>query len=69
MTTEIIRNHPVMQRILADSFGGVMYDTANRSKYDASEILFTWEHMTESQRDAAGGIIKGAIGFLNEVQV
>lgn len=62
-----IREHPVYQQVMADSFGGIMYNVANRDKYDpegVAEILELWYNAGSAKRDAAGGIIRGAINFL-----
>jgi len=67
MTT--IETTPVYKQIIADSFGGVMYDVGNRGKYDATEILKLWDEMTQAEQDNANGIIKGAINFLKEYEV
>lgn len=65
-TTEQIQSNEVYKQILADSFGGVMYNVDNRSKYETSEILALWESLGASEREAAGGIMKGAMHFLQE---
>jgi hypothetical protein len=41
-----------------------MYNVANKGKYDAKEILETWENLLPGERSAAGGIVNGAINFL-----
>lgn len=67
MTIEAIQNHATYKAVLADSFGGVMYNVANRDKYNpegVKQIITLWDQLTESQKGAAGGIMKGAIGFL-----
>jgi len=64
-----IENDAVYQRIKKDSFGGVMYDISNRNKYNADHLIATWDSMTASQQESAGGIIRGAIGFLKEYEV
>ena len=61
-----ITNHPVYKQILEDSFGGVMYDVANRGKYDSEEIQNLWENLSESEKSASGGIMKGVFDFLSE---
>jgi hypothetical protein len=61
-----IKNNPDYQQILADSFGGVMYNVANRSKYNTKEIIRLWSLMTPSEQELAGGIMQGAINFLKE---
>lgn len=64
MTIEHIRIHPVYKQVLADSFGGIMYDVANQGKYDTTEILQLWDQLTEAQQGLTDGIMKGAINFL-----
>ena len=59
-------NMPVWQEIMRDSYGGIMYDVANKNKYEANELLELWDSMTPAEQDEAGGIIKGAINFLRE---
>lgn len=61
-----IRESEVYQQILKDSFGGVMYDVANRGKYNADHILFLWQHLPEMYKESAGGIMKGAFDFITE---
>ena len=59
-----IEQHPVYKMILADSFGGIMYNVANRSKYNTKEIVTMYEQLTDAQRDGVGGIMKGVFSFL-----
>lgn len=59
-----IENNEVYKQILADSFGGVMYNVANRDKYDTAELLALWGRMTPAEQSAVGGIMKGAINFV-----
>lgn len=59
-----ITNHPVYKQILSDSFGGIMYDVSNKEKYDSAELVKMWENLPETNRDAAGGIVKGVFDFL-----
>ena len=59
-----ITNHPVMKQILADSCGGVMYNVANRNKYDTADLLNQWNKLTPSEKDSCDGIINGAINFI-----
>lgn len=61
---ERIKNDSVFKQVLADSFGGCMYDVANRGKYDSKHLIELWESASSSEREAAGGIVKGAISFL-----
>lgn len=61
-----IESNLFYKAILADSFGGIMYDVANRNKYDEGKqtLLKLWEQASPAEREAAGGIMKGAINFL-----
>ena len=61
-----ITEHPVYKQILADSFGGVMYDVANRGKYDTAEIVQLWSDLSPARQEAAGGIMKGVFDFILE---
>lgn len=63
-TINDIKEHSVIKQVLADSFGGIMYNVANRGKYDTCEILALWDGLSACEQGAAGGIIKGAINFL-----
>ena len=63
---DAIRDNPVMQQILSDSFGGIMYNTANRHKYNTINLLAQWDKLTPTEQDLAGGIIKGAINFIQD---
>lgn len=64
---EQIQSNPVYKQIMADSFSGVMYNVANRDKYDTTEIFKLWDSLSAGEREASGGIIKGAFNFLKEV--
>ena len=64
MTIENIQNHPTYKQVVADSFGGVMYDEANRTKYDGAEVIQLWDNLTEGEQQCAGGVMKGALEFL-----
>jgi hypothetical protein len=63
---DAIKNHPVMIQIIKDSFGGVIYNVANRDKYDTTELLELWDNLTPAEQENADGIISGAIGFITE---
>ena len=67
-TIETIRQHPVYKQILADSFGGIMYDMANRGKYDTAEIIKLWQSLSEAERDSVDGIMEGAFNFIKEME-
>lgn len=66
MTIQDIENNPVYKQILDDSFGGCLYNVDNRDKYDADEILQIWNNLTPNEQESAGGIMKGAMNFLQE---
>ena len=68
-TIQQIEQSPVYKQILADSFGGIMYDVANRGKYDTAEIVKLWQSLSEAERDSVGGIMKGAFNFIKEMEV
>lgn len=63
---EQIRRNPVYQLIIKDSFGGVMYNVSNRNKYGADEIIALWDSASPADKEAAGGVMKGAFAFLKE---
>ena len=65
-TIQQIEQSPVYKQILADSYGGIMYDVANRGKYDTAEIIELWEQLTPAERESVGGIMKGAFNFIKE---
>lgn len=61
---QAIANNEVYKQVLKDSFGGIMYNVANRDKYNADELLKLWSELTDSEKEFAGGIMKGAMNFL-----
>lgn len=61
---EQIKNSEVYKQVMADSFNGIMYNIDNRDKYNSTEILNIWNSMTPAEKEAVGGIVKGAINFL-----
>lgn len=67
-TIQQIEQSPVYKQIMADSFGGIMYDVANRGKYDTAEIVELWEQLTPAERDSVSGIMKGAFNFIKEME-
>ena len=67
-TIRLIEQSEVYKEVIADAFGGVMYNVANREKYDSLEILALWSSMPKMWQDSAGGIMKGAMNFLTEKQ-
>ena len=68
-TIETIQQHPTYKQILADSFGGIMYNVANRGKYDTAEIVKLWQSLSEAERESVGGIMNGAFNFIKEMEV
>ena len=68
-TIQQIEQSPAYKQIMADSFGGIMYDVANRGKYDTAEIVELWEQLTPAEQDSVGGIMKGAFNFIKESEV
>ena len=68
-TIETIQQHPAYKQIMADSFGGIMYNVANRGKYDTTEIVELWQSLSEAEQDSVGGIMKGAFNFIKESEV
>lgn len=64
MTIEQIKNNEVYKEVLKDSMGGLMYNVANRDKYDSAEIVAAWDALPPAERERAGGIMKGAMNFL-----
>ena len=67
-TIQQIEQHPTYKQILADSFGGIMYNVANRGKYDTAEIVKLWQSLSEAERDSMDGIMKGAFNFIKEME-
>lgn len=61
---EKIKNDPIYKKVIADSMGGVMYDT--NKKYDADHLLKLWNELSEAEKENADGIMKGVMDFLNE---
>ncbi len=59
-----IENNEVYKQVLKDSSGGVMYNVANRDKYDTTELLTLWDNLSDAEKNSVGGIMKGAINFL-----
>jgi hypothetical protein len=65
-TIQAIKANEVYKQIIKDAMGGVMYNVANRHKYDTSEIMALWLSMSPGERSSADGIITGAFAFLAE---
>jgi len=63
-TIQTVKNHPVMIQVLKDAYGGVMYNVANRNKYDTAELLAIWDGLDACEQEGADGLVRGAINFL-----
>ena len=63
-TNTIMREHATMKEILADSFGGVMYNVANQDKYDTTELLALWDNLSDNEQSSCDGCVTGAIRFV-----
>lgn len=63
-TIERIQDNATYKQILKDSCGGVMYDESKRGTYDATEILALWDSLDPAEQSAAGGIMRGAVSFV-----
>ena len=61
---EQIKSNPVYKQVIKEACGGVMYNIANRGKYNDKEIIAIWESMTQSEKDGSDGNLKGAMSFL-----
>lgn len=59
-----IKDNEVLKQVLKDSFGGVMYNVANRNKYNADEIIAEWNNLSDNEKASYDGIINGAMNFL-----
>lgn len=59
-----IEDNETYKQVLKDSFGGVLYNVANRDKYDAAEVLQLWAELSPQEQNSVGGIMTGAINFL-----
>ena len=63
-TIQTIKSNPVMIQVLKDAYGGIMYNVANRHKYDTAELLAVWDSLDACEQENADGLVKGAINFL-----
>lgn len=59
-----IRDNETLKQVLKDSFGGVMYNVANRNKYDTVELIQEWNKLSDSEKASYNGLINGAMSFL-----
>lgn len=59
-----IKAHPVYKQVIRESFWWVMYNVANRDKYDSTELLQMRKDMNDSERSSADGIVAGVMNFL-----
>lgn len=63
-----IQDSPVYKQIMADSYGGIMYNVDNEYQ-GRQHLIDLWDGMTAAEREHAGGIVTGAINFLKETEV
>lgn len=61
---EDIKNNEVYKQVLADSFGGIMYQEGTQKNYDSKELLNLWEKLPNVYKESSGGITKGVFSFL-----
>lgn len=61
---QTIKDNQTYKQVLADSFGGIMYNVANRGKYNATHVLELWDSLDQREKNSVDGIMKGAINFL-----
>jgi len=66
LTIETILNNEVYKKILADSFGGIMYQEGTQASYKADELLKLWDELPEADKEASGGITQGVFNFLKD---
>lgn len=64
-TIDKIINNATYKQIIKDSFGGIMYDIANRDKYDTTELLTLWNSLTPYEKESVNGIMDGAMNFIS----
>ena len=61
------KENKVLKEILADSFGGVLYNVANKNKYNATDtanMIKEHDELTASEKESLDGLVKGAINFI-----
>ena len=66
MQLQDIEQNEVYKQVISESYGGVIYNVANRTKYDTKELLEMWDSLTPAERENANGITTGAMNFLQE---
>ena len=59
-----IEENETYQKILKDSFGGIIYDASKKQSYDSKEILKLWKNTHTAYKESSGGIMKGVFNFL-----
>jgi len=50
--------------IIKESYGWIMYDLANKNKYNTKKILWLWDILTEWEKDACDWIINWLFDFI-----
>jgi len=61
-----LKDNETLKAILRDSMGGIMYNVANKNKYDSVELLKVYNSLNQEEKETLGGIIEGAIKFITE---
>ncbi len=61
-----IKSDDVYKQIMADTHGGIMY--SHGKVYAGNHLIKLWNETTASNRESAGGIVRGAIEHLKEVR-
>ena len=60
-----IENNKTYNQVLEDSFGGLIYNTQNKGKYQ-DEDLFNLIDELGVKKEMVNGIMRGAINFIEE---
>jgi len=59
-----LKQDKTLKLILDDSFGGIIYDLANKNKYETKELLNKYNKLSPREKESLGGIVSGAINFI-----
>lgn len=63
-TLKDLTDNETYQKILKDSMGGIMFNVADKGKYDVSELLAIWNAIPLREQEAAGGTVNGVMEFV-----
>ncbi len=61
-----IESDEAYKQIMTDSFGGIMYDVANKDKYNVEDLKKIYDSVEPYELQSMGGIMKGALHFVFE---